>query len=75
MLKELQAQAAAQAAAQQQQQPGQGAPPQPLTPEQIAALEKDKQLLSMPLKEEELKGKVDIKYYGHAGIKISFKDE
>jgi hypothetical protein len=28
----------------------------------------------MPLKEGELHGKVDLKYYGHAGFKISFKD-
>lgn len=27
-----------------------------------------------PLKEDDLKGKVDIKWYGHCGFKISFKD-
>ena len=36
--------------------------------------EKSAALLAMPLKEEELKGKVDLKYYGHSGFKISFKD-
>jgi|TARA_B110000305_G_C19096292_1_gene473148 hypothetical protein len=28
-----------------------------------------------PLKEDTLKGKVDIKWFGHCGFKISFKDE
>jgi len=28
----------------------------------------------MPLKLPEMKGKVDIKWYGHAGFKITFKD-
>lgn len=37
--------------------------------------EKSAALLAMPLKEEDLKGKVDLKYYGHAGFKISYKDE
>jgi len=27
-----------------------------------------------PLKEDVLKGKVDIKWYGHCGFKISFLD-
>ena len=36
--------------------------------------EKSKQLLARPLEESELKGKVDMKYFGHAGVKISFKD-
>lgn len=31
-------------------------------------------MLARPLLEEELKGKVDLKYYGYAGFKISFKD-
>ena len=28
-----------------------------------------------PLMLDELKGKVDIKWFGHAGFKIQFKDE
>ena len=32
------------------------------------------QLQAMPLKLSEMKGKVDIKWYGHAGFKITFKD-
>lgn len=40
-----------------------------------AAQEKDKALLAMPLKEEPMKGKVDLKHYGHSGFKISFVDD
>lgn len=46
-----------------------------LTPEQHAAIAKDKELLAKPLVEDELNGLVDLKYYGHSGFKISFKDE
>lgn len=62
----------------QQQQPG--APGQPqLTPEQIKIMQeqqaKTKALLEAPLQEAELKGKIDIKYFGHAGVKISWLDK
>ena len=60
-----------------------GAPQQPnqpqLTPEQIKHMQeqqaKTKALLEKPLEETPLKGKVDIKYFGHAGIKISWEDK
>jgi hypothetical protein len=31
--------------------------------------------MDMSLKEEEIKGKVELKYFGHSGIRIAFKDE
>lgn len=31
--------------------------------------------MAMPLVHEELKGKVDLKWYGFAGWKVSFKDK
>lgn len=32
-------------------------------------------LAERPLKEEDLKGKVDIKWFGHGGFKVAFKDK
>ena len=40
-----------------------------------AAINEYKDALALPLKEEALKGKIDLKYFGHAGFRISFKDE
>ena len=31
-------------------------------------------MMARELQEQELKGKVDIGYYGHAGIRVSFVD-
>ena len=36
--------------------------------------EQRKAMEARPLIEEEMKGKVDLKWMGHAGVKIQFKD-
>jgi hypothetical protein len=36
--------------------------------------QKRKEMMERPLKEEDLKGKVDLKWMGHAGFKIHFLD-
>ena len=50
-----------------------------MTPEQRAQFEKaqemQKKIDARPLDEDALKGKVDIKWYGHAGFKLGFKDQ
>jgi hypothetical protein len=50
-----------------------------LTPEQIAAMkqaaELKKKLDERPLTLDTIKGKVDLKWFGHAGFKIQFLDE
>lgn len=38
------------------------------------AQEHNAKLLAMPLRQDAMKGKIDLKYYGHAGFKISFND-
>jgi len=35
---------------------------------------KQKEMAERPLKEEELQGKVDLKWMGHSGFKIHFLD-
>ena len=37
-------------------------------------MQKQKEMMEQPLKEEALKGKVDLKWMGHAGFKIHFLD-
>ena len=48
------------------------------TPEQLATMKLEAELKAKldaePLRQDELKGKIDIKWYGHSGFKISFKD-
>ena len=50
-----------------------------MSPEQAAALkaaaEMKAKLDAKPLTHEKLKGKVDIKWFGHAGFKVHFKDK
>lgn len=50
-----------------------------LTPEQIEAIkraqEMKKKMDERPLELDKLKGEVDIKWFGHAGFKISFLDD
>ena len=50
-----------------------------MTPEQIAAIkaaqEMKAKLDEKPLTLEPMKGKVDIKWFGHAGFKVQFKDK
>ena len=64
-----------------QQQPGAGAPGGNQGPnaQQLAAMkaaeEMRKQMEARPLTHDELKGKVDVKWYGHAGFKIHFLDK
>jgi len=57
--------------------PQQPAQPQ-MTPQQMAMMQKAKEmqakLLAMPLTHDDLKGKVDLKYYGHSGVKVHFVD-
>lgn len=59
---------------------GPGGPPrQGPTPEQIEQMKKAEQMRkemeARPLTQEDLKGKVDIKWFGHAGFKIHFLDK
>jgi hypothetical protein len=55
-----------------------GAQPAP-TPQQLAqmkaAKEMQEKMAARPLTLETLKGKVDLKWFGHAGFKIQFLDE
>ena len=55
-----------------------GLPPG-MTPQQYAYLMHGKKMfeqqMSKALAHEALKGKVDLKWYGHAGFKIQFKDQ
>jgi len=50
-----------------------------MNPEQAAALkaaaDMKAQLDAKPLVQDKLKGKVDIKWYGHAGFKVGFMDK
>lgn len=60
---------------------GPGGPPQrpPPSPEQIAAMKKAEEMkdkwMAMEYSTEDMKGKVDISWFGHGGFKIHFKDE
>jgi len=58
---------------------GPGQAPPGMNPEQAAALkaaaDMKAQLDAKPLLVDKLKGKVDIKWYGHAGFKLGFKDK
>jgi L-ascorbate metabolism protein UlaG (beta-lactamase superfamily) len=66
-----------------QPQPGPGGPGGPPrqgpTPEQIEAMKKAEQMRkemeARPLTQDDLKGKIDIKWFGHAGFKIHFLDK
>ena len=57
-------------------QPAQGQPQ--MTPQQMEAMKKAQamkaKLDARPLTLDELKGKVDMKWFGHSGFKLSFKD-
>ena len=50
-----------------------------MSPEQMAAIkaaqEMKQKLDEKPLTLEPMKGKVDIKWFGHAGFKVQFKDK
>lgn len=67
----------------QQAPPGMGGPPPgghpQMSPEQMAAAkaaaEMKAKIDARPLQLEKLKGKVDLKWFGHAGFKIQFLDE
>ena len=65
--------------AQEAQQPGAPGGGQGPNAEQIAAMkaaaELKKKMDERPLALDELKGKVDVKWFGHAGFKISFLDQ
>ena len=69
---------AAKPAAQQQPGPGQPGGPGGPNPQEVAAMkaaaEMKAKMDARPLTLEALKGKVDIKWFGHAGFKIQFKD-
>jgi len=64
--------------AQQPGQPGPGGQPGGPSPQEVAAMkaaaEMKAKMDARPLTLEPLKGKVDIKWFGHAGFKIAFKD-
>jgi cytosine/adenosine deaminase-related metal-dependent hydrolase len=65
---------------QQHQHPGGPPPGAPqMSPEQMAAAkaaaEMKAKIDARPLQLEKLKGKVDLKWFGHAGFKIQFLDE
>jgi L-ascorbate metabolism protein UlaG (beta-lactamase superfamily) len=55
-----------------------GQPPANISPEQLKAMQEQqaatKALLEKELEQTPLKGKVDLKWYGHSGVKISWKD-
>lgn len=44
----------------------------PITPEMLDEIRKAKEMLARPIENVPLKGKLDIKWFGHCGFRLSF---